>query len=164
MKVKVEVYVDAFADATRDIIETLMPVTVDRKGSSKHKFLVAEGISAMIHLSGSMDGCVILDIEQDVAKSIAGFMNGCKFEKLDDLAIDTICELTNIIVGRAVTNLNNVGQKFKSSPPCFFRGKKTYPFENTSISLGTSWGDVCIKVALREPKEGVLFDSFAMYA
>lgn len=164
MKVKADDYVDAFADATKDIIETLMPVTVKRKDSLRHKFLVAEGISAMIHLSGNLDGCVILDIEQDVAKSLAGFMNGVKFDAMDDLAIDSICELTNMIVGKAVTNLNNKGHNFKMTPPCFFNGKKTYPYENTSVSLSTSWGDVSIKVAIKEPRDGILFDSVAISA
>jgi CheY-specific phosphatase CheX len=143
-------YVDAFVDAARDVIEAIVPTSLDEKPPTLHEFLVSSGISATVQLSGAVEGCVMLDIEPEVAKQIASLMNGMEFDKLDDLAIDTICELSNIIVGKAITTLNNRGFKFRTSPPCFFNGKKMYPLESMTIGLSTRWGDVSIKVAVKE--------------
>ena len=86
-----------------------------------------------------------------VARKIAGFMNNAEFDRVDHLVLDTICELTNIIIGKAVTSLNNKGFRFRPSPPCFFMGEKIcHGLEAVCISLSTDWGDMRIQAAIKE--------------
>lgn len=144
-------YINSFVDSAQTVMESLIPSDVRRGGITLQGSLSAQGISATIFLVGGVDGRIVLDLEPPVAKKIAGFMNNAEFDRVDHLVLDTICELTNIIIGKAVTSLNNMGFRFRPSPPCFFVGKKIYHgLEALCISLSTEWGEVRIQAAISE--------------
>jgi CheY-specific phosphatase CheX len=144
-------YINSFVDSAQTVMESIVPFDVRRGGITLQNSLSANGISATIFLVGGVDGRIVLDLEPPVAKKIAGFMNDVEFERVDHLVLDTICELTNIIIGKAVTSLNNMGFRFRPSPPCFFVGKKVYyGLVALCICLSTEWGDVRIYAAIRE--------------
>jgi len=144
-------YINSFADAAQSIMEGVLPTAVKRKGISLKDSLSVQDISATIFMVGGIDGRIALDMERPVATKIAGFMNNAEFKGVDSLVLDTICELTNIIIGKAVTSLNNRGFRFKPSPPYFFIGPKTYHgLEAVCICLATDWGDIRVQAAIRE--------------
>ena len=146
-------YIGPFADSAHDVLEIYIP-NIEKGDINLEESLATTGLSATITLKGSADGRTVIDLEPELAKKIAGAMNGMEFEQLDDLAIDTICELTNIIIGRAITTLNNRGFKLKTSTPAFFIGKKVlHGAESVCISLKTEFGDVKIMLALEDPQE-----------
>ena len=144
-------YIDTFVDSAQMVMEGVISSAIRRGRITLEDSLCARGISATIFLVGSVDGRVVLDVDPSVARKIAGTMNDAECERVDQLVLDTICELTNIIIGKAVTVLNNKGFRFRPSPPCFFVGEKVYfGLEAMSISLGTEWGELYIKAAIRE--------------
>lgn len=144
-------YIDSFVDSAQTVMEGVISSGIRRGRITLEDSLSARGISATIFLVGSVDGRVVLDLEPAVAKKIAGSMNNVEFDSVDHLVLDTICELTNIIIGKAVTALNNKGFRFRPSPPCFFIGEKVYfGLEALSISLSTEWGELYIKAAIRD--------------
>jgi len=144
-------YISSFVDSAQNVMESVVPTGITRGGITLMDSLSAHGISATVFLVGGVDGRVVLDLEPDVAKKIAGFMNNSEFDRVDHLVLDTICELANIIIGKAVTTLNTKGFRFRPSPPCFFMGEKTYHgLEAACISLSTDWGDVRIQAAIKE--------------
>lgn len=144
-------YIQSFADSVHCVLENFIPADIRTGAITLKDSLTADGISATVFLDGSAEGRVLLDLEPQLAKKIAGKMNDMEFDSLDRLAVDTICELTNIIIGKAVTLLNNQGFRFKTSPPCFFIGKKTYHgIESMCISLNTEWGDISIQASIKE--------------
>jgi chemotaxis protein CheX len=144
-------YINPFVDTARDVLNGFIDSDIKKSSIILKDSLTASGISVTIFLTGSVEGRVILDIEPLLARKIAGYMNGMEFEKLNTLAIDTICELTNIIIGKAITSLNNKGFRFRPSPPSFFIGAKTYyGLESLCISLSTEWGDIRIQAAIQE--------------
>lgn len=149
-------YINSFVDSAQNIIESFVPSNIRIGPITLTDSLSAHGVSATIFLVGNIDGRVVLDLEPAVAKKIAGLMNNKDFDKIDRLVLDTICELTNIIIGKAVSFLNNKGFRFRPSPPCFFIGEKVYHgLEALCIRLTTEWGDISIKAAIKE-KSGVL--------
>ena len=117
-------YINPFVDSAQAVLKNFIPTAVEKGSFSLKDSFTAEGVSATVFLSGNVEGRVLLDMEPQLARKIAGRMNDMEFDHLDHLALDTICELTNIIIGKAVTLLNNKGFRFKTSPPCFFIGKK----------------------------------------
>ncbi len=144
-------YISSFVDSAQNVMEDFMPTDIKRGAITLRDSLSASGVSATIFVAGSVDGRIVLDLEPEVAKKIAGFMNNMDFAALDHLVLDTVCELTNIIIGKAVTSLNNKGFRFRPSPPCFFIGEKTYQgLETLCIRLSTDWGDVRIQAAISE--------------
>jgi len=116
-------YINSFADSAENVIKGFIP-DVRRGPVNLAKSMTVSGVSATVFLIGHAEGRVALDLETELAKKVAGAMNGMVFERLDHLAMDTICELSNIIIGKAITTLNNKGFKFKTSPPCFFVGEE----------------------------------------
>jgi CheY-specific phosphatase CheX len=144
-------YIDSFVDSAQTVMEGVISTAVTRGRITLEDSLSARGISATVFLVGSVDGRVVLDLEPPVARKIAAAMNNEECERVDHIVLDTICELTNIIIGKAITALNNKGFRFRPSPPCFFVGEKVYfGLEALSISLVTEWGDLCIKAAIRD--------------
>ena len=140
-------YINSFVDSAERVMENYMPTKIQRGTVTLKDSITAQGISATIFLVGSVDGRVVLDVEPLTAKKIAGHMNGREFDRLEHLVLDTICELTNVIIGKAITSLNNKGFRFRPSPPCFFIGKKIYPgIETLCICLSSEWGEMNIQV------------------
>ncbi|MFI5294955.1 MAG: chemotaxis protein CheX [Thermodesulfovibrionales bacterium] len=155
-------YINSFVDSAQNVMESLVPTGITRGSITLKDSLSVQDISATIFLLGTIDGRIALDLEQPVAKKIAGLMNNVEFARVDHLVIDTICELTNIIIGKAVTSLNNKGFIFRPSPPCFFMGKKTYHgLEAMCICLSTDWGNIRIQAAIAE-KSGVTTKNYGM--
>ncbi len=147
-------YISSFVDSAQKVMQSYMPIEIRQGKVTLKDSIVAQGISATIFLVGCVDGRVVLDVEPLAARKIAGHMNGRAFDQLEHLVLDTICEITNIIIGNAITSLNNKGFHFRPSPPCFFIGKKIYPgIETLCISLTSDWGDMNIQVAVREVKD-----------
>lgn len=144
-------YINPFVDSAQGVLKGLIPSFIERRPVTLNDTISTNGISATVFLAGSVEGLVVLDLEPRLAKKIAGFMNGIEFDRINHLAIDTICEITNIIIGKAVTLLNNKGFRFRPSPPYFFIGEKTYHgFESLCISLSTEWGDIKIQASIHE--------------
>jgi CheY-specific phosphatase CheX len=144
-------YIGSFADSAQLILEDCIHTPI-RKGPIRlQDSFSATGISATVFMAGGVEGQMVLDLEPGLARKIAGIMNGTEFSRLDHLAIDTICELANMIIGKAVTLLNNKGFKFRTSPPCFFVGEKTCTgLESMCVSLSTEWGDAKIHTAIKD--------------
>lgn len=144
-------YISPFVDSAQGVIEGCVSSPVKKGSLTLKDSLLANGLSATIFLAGDVEGKIVLDLELEVAKKIAGLMNNMEFDRLDHLAVDTICELTNIIIGKAVTTLNNRGFRFKTSPPCFFIGEKIYHgIESMCISLYMKWGEIKVMAAIKE--------------
>lgn len=144
-------YVSPFADSAKNVLEGFITSEIKSGAVTLVDSLIVNGVSATVFLAGGVEGRMAIDFEPELAKKVAGIMNGIEFERLDHLAIDTICELTNIIIGKAVTTLNNRGFRFKTSPPCFFIGEKIYHgIESMCISLSMEWGEIKVMAAMKE--------------
>lgn len=75
------------------------------------------GIAALVGISGEIEGRVILDMESAAAQQAGGDLTGGTGEQTEETARETVCELTNMVIGNAVTQLNNEGFKFRVHPP-----------------------------------------------
>ncbi len=144
-------YIASFADSAQDVIERCVHTPIKRGPVTLKDSLSANGISATIFMAGAVEGQMVFDLEPALARKIAGVMNDREFSQIDHLAIDTICELTNMIIGKAVTLLNSKGFKFKTSPPCYFIGEKiSGGLESVCVLLSTEWGDARIQAAMKD--------------
>lgn len=76
-----------------------------------------KGQAALISISGDIEGRVILDTDAGTASAIATSLAGCEIKESDPAVQETIFELANLVIGNAVTELNNEGFRFKISPP-----------------------------------------------
>lgn len=76
-----------------------------------------KGIAAVVTIQGDIEGRVVFDIAPDTAAKIASAFAGEEMEQSDEVLGETICELANLVIGNAVTTLNDQGFRFRIKPP-----------------------------------------------
>lgn len=111
-------------------------------------------VAAVISMAGEVEGRVILEMGKETALSVAGTMNQERFTELNPLALDTLMELANVVVARAVSALNDAGFAFRLTPPLIFTGSNLCFFNSVNletlvIPLHAEAGEMNLNVALR---------------
>ncbi len=76
-----------------------------------------KGTAVLISIHGDIEGRVILDIDGKTAAAIATALAGEPVSESDQVVKETMFELANLIIGNAVTTLNDQGFRFKIEPP-----------------------------------------------
>jgi chemotaxis protein CheX len=111
-----------------------------------------KGIAASIAVTGDIEGRVILDLEPEIATKIASVLAGCEVSQTDEIVHETICELANLVIGNAVTSLNDQGYQFKVHPPELHPqnegAKSTEDIEALAMCFGTPAGSVFMNIAM----------------
>jgi chemotaxis protein CheX len=111
-----------------------------------------QGIAATIAIRGDIEGRVIFDLEPDTALRVAGVLAGGEVEPSEELARETVCELANVVIGNAVTLLNDQGFSYKVFPPLLHTAETGYAGDSTSealvICFNTPSGKVYLNIAM----------------
>ena len=120
----------------------------------QHRSSASKEVATIIGMTGDVDGRIIIEMNNDTALALAGIMNQATFTELDQLALDTLMELANIVVARAVSTLNDHGFAFRLTPPMIFTGSNLDFFsslnlETLVVPLEANAGQLNLNVALR---------------
>lgn len=111
-----------------------------------------KGVAAMIVFKGEIEGRVVLDVEPRAAVRIAGALSGEEVAESEQIVRETVCELANMVIGNAVTLLNDRGFKFKVFPPSIHDAaqieKAGAETEAMVLSFATEQGSVFLNIAL----------------
>jgi chemotaxis protein CheX len=122
-------------------------ITMDDEAYQRH------ATAAMVEITGDIEGRVIFDVEQGVALKFAAAITGAEVEADPELLRETAAELANLVIGNAVTSLNDQGFHFKVHPPAEhtdqhgFRG--TEDLEALVMDFSSPAGSVYMNVAMR---------------
>ena len=114
-----------------------------------------KGVAALIGFQGDIEGRIIFDLEPPTACTIAGRLSGSEPPATEDdsLVAETLCELANMIIGNAVTLLNDRGFHFRVQPPEVHTDpegmKGSYDTEAVVMSFDTPAGCVYLNIAMR---------------
>ncbi len=76
-----------------------------------------KGVAAQVEIQGDIEGRIIFDMDPSTAMNVASSLAGGDVERSDELVRETICEIANMVIGNAVTALNDAGFRFKITPP-----------------------------------------------
>ncbi len=83
-----------------------------------------QGIAIIIGITGDMEGRIIIDIAPDTAHKISEIILQESLKSEDTELIESaVGELANMIAGRAVSILNELGTSLKITPPTTFSGQ-----------------------------------------
>ncbi|HBD96109.1 MAG: chemotaxis protein CheX [Spirochaetes bacterium GWF1_31_7] len=148
-------YINPFVESSVNVLKEVLGLQVRRENVSlKSKALPVLDIAVIVGLVGQVEGRVIFDLDRKTALNIASKMNDETLTEFDDLAKATITELGNMITGRAVTKLSELGYKFDVTPPAIFTGNNMeisdVNIEALIVPIETELGRVEVNVALRE--------------
>jgi chemotaxis protein CheX len=112
-----------------------------------------KGVAAVVVVHGDIEGRVIFDIDSVTATKIASILAGQPVEQTDQIVYETICELANLVIGNAVTSLNDQGFRFKIHPPTVHKDdlglQGNEDTEALVLYIETPSGNVFLNIAMR---------------
>lgn len=73
--------------------------------------------ASMIRITGDIEGRIIFDVEDAAAMKVACALAGMEMDHDPQLVRETVAELANMVIGNAVTSLNDQGFHFRVHPP-----------------------------------------------
>jgi CheY-specific phosphatase CheX len=78
------------------------------------------GVAALVVLSGDIEGRIILDMDSTAASQAAADLSEIVGNPTEETTREIVCELTNMVIGNSVVQLNDRGFKFRVHPPELF--------------------------------------------
>ncbi|HYE24985.1 MAG TPA: chemotaxis protein CheX [Clostridia bacterium] len=112
-----------------------------------------KGTAAVVGVSGDIEGRVIFDMEGPTAAKVASCLAGADVQETDEIVRETVAELANLVIGNAVTSLNDQGFRFKIHPPEVHAAeeglKSTEDTEALVMCFDTPIGSVYMNIAMR---------------
>src|SRR5579863_1623628 len=112
------------------------------------------GVAALVILSGDIEGRIILDMDAGAAGQAASDLSDIAGAPTDETIREIVCELTNMVIGNSVTQLNDRGFKFRVHPPELYlldvgpRG--TLDSETVLLRFELPKGAVYLNIAVHE--------------
>jgi len=76
-----------------------------------------KGVAAEVGINGDIEGRVIFDLDPATAMKVAEHLAGGAVDGSEEMTAETVCELANMVIGNAVSSLNDQGFQFKITPP-----------------------------------------------
>ncbi len=124
----------------------IVDLTMEEEGYRK------KGLAATVVFRGDVEGRVILDMDPGAAAQVASFLTDGELDPNEPIIPETVCELANMVIGNAVTQLNDRGFQFKVFPPevmtqaqCEAAGQET---EATILCFETPKGNVHLNISM----------------
>jgi chemotaxis protein CheX len=112
-----------------------------------------KGLAASVVFRGQIEGRVVLDMDPGAAAQVASFLTGGEVDSNEPMVPETVCELANMVIGNAVTQLNDRGFQFKVFPPeiltqeqCEAAGQDS---EATILCFETASGNVNLNISMQ---------------
>jgi len=128
------------------------PATIVNLAMEEHGYN-KKGLAAEVSFKGQIEGHIILDMDPSAAARVASFLTGGELQPGEQIVPETVCELANMVIGNAVTQLNDRGFQFKVFPPslltkeqCEKAGQES---EATMLCFETPSGNVYLNIAMK---------------
>jgi len=124
----------------------IVDLTMEEEGYRK------KGQAASVVFRGQIEGRVVLDMDPGAAAMVASYLTGDEADAAQEIVPETVCELANMVIGNAVTQLNDRGFEFKVFPPevltqeqCEAAGQES---EATILCFETPGGNVHLNISM----------------
>jgi chemotaxis protein CheX len=109
-----------------------------------------KGVAALIWVTGDIEGRIVIDLDPETAVRVASRFAENDLPESDELVRETVCELANLVIGNAVTSLNDQGFHFRVHPPVLHTSEHgPQSSEALVMCFETCVGNVFLNIALR---------------
>ena len=126
---------------------TIVDLTMEEDGYKR------KGLAAEVMFRGQIEGRIVLDMDPQAAAKVAGYLTGGEIDLSEQIVPETVCELANMVIGNAVTQLNDRGFQFKVHPPSLLTAdqcaKAGHDSEATILCFETPGGNVYLNIAMK---------------
>ncbi|HET7840501.1 MAG TPA: chemotaxis protein CheX [Terriglobia bacterium] len=151
--------IQPFVNATDAVLAEMLQGPVEATAvTMREETYQRKGVAASVAFRGDIVGHVIFDLEPGTASWVARALAGGNLDPSGPTAAETVCELANVIVGNAVTLLNDHGYSFKVSPPAVHSADTGFGGDWRSEALvmcfKTPGGNAYLNVAMEYARQG----------
>src|SRR3954453_1486658 len=103
-------FINPFVNAATQVLESELGSAPKRGtiGLQRSPY-TSEDVTAVVAVTGAVQGMVLLSLTEATARAIVGVMMGQEFPEFDALAQSGIGEIGNVITGRAAVLLADAG-------------------------------------------------------
>ncbi|MFY9751985.1 MAG: chemotaxis protein CheX [Candidatus Acidiferrales bacterium] len=112
-----------------------------------------KGLAASVAFRGQVEGRVILDMDPSAAAQVASYLSGGDVDPDESIVPETVSELANMVIGNAVTQLNDGGFQFKVFPPEILTAEQVdaagHDSEATILCFETPNGNVHLNISMQ---------------
>lgn len=148
-------FVKTFVDSTATLFREMVgPDVVIPSMTMKPSPVAGRDVMAIIGLTGEAQGRVIFDMDTATAVGIAGHMLGEQPHGLTPLARSSIAELASMAIGRAISQINDNGNRLNISPPTIITGSNLASYdqclETLVAPINTAYGEVRVNVTIQD--------------
>ena len=151
------------ADAV--LAETLQSRTRIGQVSMDEEAYRRKGVASLVTIKGDIEGRIIFDIDTPTATKVASHLAEAPVPVSEEVAQETVCELANMVIGSAITALNDQGFHFKVAPPVAHLDtlgeKSSEDQEALVMCFDTDSGNIFMNISMRysrrrrnDPKPG----------
>ena len=126
---------------------TIVDLSMEEEGYRK------KGTAAEVMFKGQIEGRIVLDMEPSAASKVASCLTEGEVDPSEQIVAEAVCELANMVIGNAVTQLNDRGFQFKVMPPAVLTAeqctKAGQDSEATILCFETPNGNVYLNIAMK---------------
>lgn len=146
-------FVLPFIKSARNVFETMLNLEV-RFGTPEVRDtpLPSHDVSAIIGMSGDLEGSVVLSFPSDTARRVVAVFTGCDSQPSNEDLSDAIGEVVNMIAGGAKAQFQ--GKSVSISCPSVVVGSSHKVYGRKDITMvaipcSCDCGDFCVEIASR---------------
>jgi chemotaxis protein CheX len=147
-------HINPFIASIVEVFGTMLRCKITRgELSAGHGFQPAHDVSGVIGLTGKATGTVVVSLDRNVAISAAEAMLDARPDAVNRDVIDAVGEVTNMIAGRAKSQLEHLSMKL--ALPTVITGKDHVirfgsAAQTICIPYHCPWGELTLEVGLEE--------------
>lgn len=146
-------YINPFIIGLQNTFNALNMANIQRTGLAKREKLKTDNeVNIIIGLVGDLKGNVVLSLPETTARNIAStMMGGMPVPELDMIPKSALCEMTNMVAGSSVSQLEKMGVLLNITPPMLINGKNMITMisqvETLVISFNCDQGKLEMNIA-----------------
>ena len=145
-------FVKVFRDSTNEMLQQIVGPVDEADAIRMHAMpLAGRDVTAVIELDGQAQGRVIFDMDSATAMRLAGRLLETPPPVMTPMAQSAISELASMIIGHAVSVINDRGTRVSMEPPMIgdaALARSEYCFETLTFPVQTMFGEVRVNVMI----------------
>lgn len=147
-------FITPFLEATEEIIQELLSIEPQRGEMELQATENIPSVGVLIGITGQAIGRMLIIFDKELADKFVESMNGETYDIQSDMAQATIGEIGNMIMGRTITKLYDLGFHFEITPPSIIVGNSvkisTLGIETLSVTYSLPMGNLEINISIKE--------------
>ncbi|HCL57880.1 MAG TPA: chemotaxis protein CheX [Spirochaetia bacterium] len=147
-------FITPFLEATEEIINEVLDIQPQRGEMDLKANETIPDVGVLVGITGQAVGRMLIILDKTLAEKLVEIMNGEVYKLEEDMAQATIGEVGNMIMGRAITKLYELGFHFEITPPSVIVGRSvrisTLGIETLAVPYTFPYGSMEINISIKE--------------